>query len=212
MSKLIAVWLGLSRFRKANPTPRFQICCLSGLLLGILGAAGCGQGPIAPTDPVTTVAPTTSGTTAATPAGGPSIPAGFYQMTFLNSARDEVTTLPVGPGSQLLVRVHVEDRLNQPALDGSVLYEVCRWRGVSPTTGTRGGAAPSARCADGSARWERWTSVAMGILLPSGDPSGDTYAGVDFVSVPCVMGWRATYRGSRTIAPATMGPADITWQ
>lgn len=193
--------------------PRFQSCCLSGLLLGILGAAGCGQGPIAPTDPVvTTVAPTTSsGTTAATPAGSPSLPAGFYQMTFLNSARQEVTTLPVGQGSHLLVRVHVEDRLNQPAVDGSVLYEVCRWRGVSPTTGTRGGAAPSARCADGSARWERAASVGMGIL-PTGEPSGDAYAGVDFVGVACVMGWRATYRGSRTIAPATMGPADITWQ
>lgn len=203
MSKFIAVLLGSSRFPKASHF----------MLLGILGAAGCGQGPIAPTDPVTTVvvAPTAPGTTAATPAGKPSLLAGFYQMTFLNSARQEVTTLPVGQGSQLLVKVHVEDSAHQPAQDGEVLYEVCRWRGVSPTTGTRGGAAPSARCADGSARWERWTSVGMGILLPSGDPSGDTYAGVDFVSVPCVMGWRATYRGSRTIAPAMMGPADITW-
>lgn len=201
MSKLIAV------LRDPSRLPRFQNCCLSGLLLGMLGAAGCGQGPIAPTDPVTpvAVAPTAPGTTAATPAGKPSLPAGFYQMTFLNSAREEITTLPVGQGSQLLVRVHVEDSAHQPAQDGEVLYEVCRYRGVSPTTGTRGGAAPSARCADGSARWERWNSVEVNPL------TGDTFAGLDVVLVPCVMGWRATYRGSRTIAPATMGPADITW-
>jgi hypothetical protein len=187
--------------------PRFQNCCLSGFLLGILGAAGCEHGPIAPTAPVTIAAPTALGTTAASPAGKPAIPAGFYQMTFLNGARQEVTSLPVGHGvSQLLVRVHVEDGAHQPAQDGSVLYEVCRYVGVSPTTGTRGGAAPSARCADGSARWERWVSVDL-ILR-----TGDTWAGVDVVLVPCVMGWRATYRGSRTIAPATMGPADITWQ
>jgi hypothetical protein len=187
--------------------PRFQNCCLSGLLLGILGAAGCGQGPIAPTDPVPTVAvaPTAPGTTAASPAGKPAIPAGFYQMTFLHNGQ-EVTSLPVGHGvSNVLVKVHVEDSAHQPAQDGEVLYEVCRYRGVSPTTGTRGGAAPSARCADGSARWERWTSVDVNPL------TGDAYAGVDVVLVPCVMGWRATYRGSRTIAPATMGPADITW-
>ena len=177
--------------------PRLQNRCLSGLLLGILGAASCEQAPIAPTAPVTT--PVTS-------LGKASIPAGFYEMTFLNRAREEVTTLPVGSGvSALLVWVHVEDSAHHPAQDGSVLYEVCRYRGVSPTTGTRGGAAPSARCADGSARWERWVSAE--IL-----PSGDTYAGVDVVLVPCVMGWRATYRGSRTIAPAMIGPADITWQ
>ena len=139
------------------------------------------------------------------PLGKPSIPAGFYQMTFLNRAREEIPSLPVGSGSALLVRVHVEDSAHQPAQDGSVLYEVCRYRGVSPTTGTRGGAAPSARCADRSARWERWVSAEF--LL-----SGDTYAGVDVVRVPCVMGWRATYSGSRTIAPVMMGPADITWQ
>ena len=185
--------------------PRFHNCCLPGLLLGILGAAGCEQGPIAPTAPATTAAPTAPVTTAATPLGKPSISAGFYQMTFLNRAREEVTSLPVGSGSGLLVRVHVEDSAHQPAQDGWVLYEVCRYRGVSPTTGTRGGAAPSARCADGSARWERWVSAEF-------LPSGDTYAGVDVVRVPCVMGWRATYSGSRMIAPAMMGPADITWQ
>src|SRR5215210_126309 len=69
--------------------------------------------------------------------------------------KEEVATLPVGVGSHLLVKVHVEDSNHLPATDGSALYEVCRWKGVSLTTGTRGGAAPSARCADGSARWER---------------------------------------------------------
>jgi hypothetical protein len=42
--------------------------------------------------------------------------------------------------------------------------------------------------------------------------NGDVFAGVDFVSVACVMGWRATYKGSSTIAPAVIGPVDFTWQ
>ena len=180
--------------------PRFRNSCLPGLLLAAVFAAGCAQSSTAPT----TNASTASGTTAAKP--GPSLTVGFYQITFLNSTRQAVTTLPIGAGSQLLVKVHVEDSLHRPAGDGSALFEVCRWRGVSPTTGTRGGAAPSARCADGSARWERHTDITINPL------NGDAYAGIDFVNVACVMGWRVTYKGSRTIASAVMGPADMTWQ
>jgi hypothetical protein len=180
--------------------PRFQNCCLPGLLLATLIAAGCAQSPTA----ATTDAPTAAGTTAAKP--GSSLPVGFYQMTFLDGRREVVTTLPVGAGSHLLVRVHVEDSNHVWATDGSALFEVCRWKGVSPTTGTRGGAAPSARCADGSARWERFIDIGLN------PETGDAFAGIDFVNVPCVMGWRVTYKGSRTIAPAVMGPADMTWQ
>ena len=181
---------------------RFQNCYFPGLLLATVIAAGCSQSPTAPT----TEASTAAGTTAAKPESGSSLPVGFYQMTFLNRSRQEVTTLPVGAGSAVFVMVHVEDSNHLPATDGSVLFEVCRWKGVSPTTGTRGGAAPSARCADGLARWDRWTDVAMYL------ETGDAWAGLDFVNVPCVMGWRATYKGSRTIAPANLAPADMTWQ
>ena len=179
--------------------PRFQNSRLPALLLATSIGAGCAQSPAAPTN-----SSTGPGTTAAKPAS--SLPEGFYRLTFMNSAREEVTSLPVGAGSHLLVKVHVEDSNHVPVADGSVLFEVCRWKGVSPTTGTRGGAAPSARCADGSARWERWTDVGIN------PKTGDAFAGIDFVNVACVMGWRATYRGSRTIASAVMGPADMTWQ
>jgi hypothetical protein len=182
---------------------RFHNYCLSGLLLGTVGAAGCGQGPTTPS-PQFTTAPAGSVRTAAKP--GSSLTPGFYQMLFLNGARQEVATLPIGSGSTLLVKVHVEDSAHLNAADGSVLFEICRWKGVSPTTGTRSGAAPSARCADGSARWVRH------IDIPVNPQTGDAWAGIDFVNVACVMGWRATYRNSRTIAPGVMGPADIIWQ
>ena len=180
---------------------RLQNCCVPGLLLATLIAAGCAESPTAPT---TTDAAIAAGTTAAKP--GSSLPVGFYQMTFLNGSGQEVTTLPVGAGSHLLVRVHVEDSNHLPATDGSALFEVCRWKGVSPTTGTRGGAAPSARCTDGSARWEREIDIGLN------PKTGEAFAGIDFVNVPCVMGWRVTYKGSRTIAPANLAPADMTWQ
>ena len=78
--------------------------------------------------------------------------------------------------------------------------------GCIPDNRTRGGAAPSARCTDGSARWEREIDIGLN------PKTGEAFAGIDFVNVPCVMGWRVTYKGSRTIAPALMGPADMTWQ
>ena len=188
---------------------RFQKYCLPAMLLAAVIAVGCAESPTAPTNSEMTGASTAPGATAAR--SGPSLTEGFYQMVFLDRFGAEVTTLPLGyPGSNLRVRVHVEDSNHLPARDGSVLFEVCRWKGISPTTGTRGGAAPSARCADGSARWERWTDVPM--YLRDGEPTGDAWAGLDFVNVPCVMGWRATYKGSRTIAPANLGPADMTWQ
>ena len=55
-------------------------------------------------------------------------------------------------------------------------------------------------------RWERFSDMPLNPL------TGETFAGIDFVNVACVMGWRVTYKGSRTIAPAVMGPADMTWQ
>lgn len=179
---------------------RFQSFYVPGLLLATLSAAGCAQSPTAPTNSATTAT-----AAEAKPGSSPSLPVGFYQMTFLHNGQ-EVTTLPVGPGSNILVRVHVEDSAHLNAGDGSVLFEICRWKGVSPTTGTRNGAAPSARCADGSARWVRHTDVAIN------PATGNAFAGIDRVNVACVMGWRATYRGSQTIAPGVMGPVDFTWQ
>ena len=178
---------------------RFQNCCLPGLVLATVIAAACAQSPTSPTNS------TTTGASDAKPSS--SLPQGFYSMVFLHNGQ-EVTTLPYGPGSNILVKVHVEDSNHLPATDGGVLFETCRWKGVSPTTGTRGGAAPSARCDDGSglARWERW------IYLDQLTSNGDAFAGIDFVNVPCVMGWRATYKNSRTLAPAVMGPVDFTWQ
>jgi hypothetical protein len=90
-------------------------------------------------------------------------------------------------------------------------FDRCRVRRESDHTdndprGTRGGAAPSARCAHGSARWEREIDIGLN------PKTGEAFAGIDLVNVPCVMGWRVTYKGSRTIAPAVMGPADMTWQ
>ena len=180
---------------------RLRNWCLYGMLLTTV-TVGCAQSP---TDPTTVASAANETTGAAKP--GSSLPQGFYQMTFLDNSSQVVTTLPVGAGSTLRVKVHVEDSNHQVAVDGTVFFEQCRWKGVSPTTGTRGGAAPSSACANGTARWERFSSME---IRPGGN--GNAVAGIDRVNVPCVMGWRATYKNSGAIAPATMGPMDITWQ
>lgn len=168
--------------------PRLKIVSLSGVVLA-LGLAACQQSP---------VAPTATANVAALEARAPSTPPGFYDMTFLNSAREEVTSLPVGRGtSHVLIRFHVEDSNHEPAQTGSVLYEMCQYNAT-------GKGAPSAACADGTARWNRWVDIRVNSL-------GDTWAGIDIVLNPCTIGFRATYRGSKTIAPGTVGPVDFTW-
>ena len=170
---------------------RLQITSFAGMVLGSLGLVACDQQPVAPT-------PTAN--TAGLDARSPSAPPGFYEMTFLNRAREEVTfPLPVGFGgvSAVLIRVHVENINHEPAQTGSVLYEICKYTGD-------GKAAPSSACADGTARWSRLVDIEVNSL-------GDTWAGFDVVLTPCIMGLRATYRRSRTIASGTMGPFDLSW-
>ena len=169
--------------------PRLQIISCGGIVLAALGLVACDQQAVAPT-------PTANA--AALDARSPSAPSGFYEMTFLNSAHEEVTSLPVGHGvSHVLIRVHVEDINHEPAQTGSVLYEMCRYTST-------GKAAPSSACADGTARWSRWVDVEVNSL-------GDTWAGLDVVLNPCTIGFRATYGRGRTIAPGTMGPVDFSW-
>ena len=161
---------------------------LSVLGLAVLGLSACNQ---------SSVAPTSTASPAAVDARPSAAPAGFYTMKFLHNGQ-EVTTLPAGSGvSNMIVKVHVEDSDHQPAQSGSVLYEVCTYKST-------GKAAPSAACAEGTARWRRHVNVTV-------NRNGDTFAGVDIVTVACVMGWRATYSGSATIAPRTLTPADFVW-
>lgn len=169
--------------------PRLTFVSLSGVVVGALGMAACEQSP---------VTPAVAANPAALEARAPSAPPGFYEMTFLNSAREEVTSLPAGlRTSHVLIRFHVEDSNHEPAQSGSVLYEMCQYRST-------GKGAPSAACADGTARWNRWVNIEV-------NPLGETWAGIDIVLNPCTIGFRATYRGSRTIAPGTVGPVDFSW-
>lgn len=169
---------------------RLQIIGFAGIVLGALGLVACDQQAVTPT-PIAN-APGLD-------ARSPSVTPGFYEMTVLNRAREEVTfPLPVGFGvSAVLIRVHVEDINHEPAQTGSVLYEICKFTGD-------GKAAPSSACANGTARWSRLVDVEVNSF-------GDTWAGFDVVLTPCTMGLRATYRRSRTIASGTMGPVDLSW-
>ena len=170
-------------------SPRRTII-LSAIAFGIFGFSACEQAA---------VAPSTTASSAALDARSPSAPAGFYTMTFLHYGQ-AVTSLLAGPyaDSHIIVRVHVEDINHQPAQSGSVLYEVCRYKST-------GKGAPIAACADGTARWNRDVNVTVN------PANGNTYAGRDIVSVPCVLGWRATYSGNQAIAPGKMGPVDFVW-
>lgn len=130
--------------------------------------------------------------------------AGAYQLSFLNSSLQPVTTLTVG-GPELVLGAHVQSDTGTPAQRGSVTFEYCAFRGLPPRDITRPDEAPSAACADGSARWKALGSVKV-------DGAGNGYLNFGFVQIPRTVGFRFRYAAQGgAISSGSSLPADFTW-
>lgn len=130
--------------------------------------------------------------------------AGSYELTFLKNGQ-EVSTLPVGFGSGVILKAHVDDAFDVAA-SGSITFQYCSYKGRPPNDITRADEAPSAACADGSAAW---ANLIYPITL---DDSGDAYAGFGIVQIPRTVGFRFKFAGKGTaIANGVSQPRDFTW-
>lgn len=129
---------------------------------------------------------------------------GSYDLTFVNSARQEISTLVVGT-AELILKAHVSDGLlHNPAQQGTVTFEYCGYKGPAGDI-TRPDEAPSADCASGVATWKRLGSVGV-------NASGDAYFDFGVVQIPRTVGFRFKYSSQGSDVPSgTSVPRDFTW-
>jgi hypothetical protein len=130
--------------------------------------------------------------------------AGSYELSFLKNGQ-EVLSLPVGAGSEVLLKAHIDDTFGNPATDGNVTFQYCSYKGLPPNDITRADEAPSAACADGSATWKNLVTTTV-------DASGNAYMNFGIVQIPRTVGFRFKYMGKGTgIANGVSDPKDFTW-
>jgi hypothetical protein len=129
---------------------------------------------------------------------------GSYQLAFLNTSLQPVSSLPVMT-AELILRAHVADSSGLPAQRGVVTFQYCSYKGLPPNDITRADEAPSSACADGSATWKNLVSVQV-------DQSGNAYMDFGVVQIPRTVGFRFRYSSQGSgIANGVSDPADFTW-
>ena len=131
--------------------------------------------------------------------------AGSYQLSFVTSGLQPVTSLPVS-SAELALKAHVaEAATGLPAQGGTVTFEYCSLKGGPPNDITRADEAPLEACASGDASWARLGSVTV-------NTSGDAYLNFGIVQIPRTVGFRFRYSGQRSgIASGVSAPANFTW-
>jgi hypothetical protein len=129
---------------------------------------------------------------------------GSYTLSFLKAGQ-EVSSLPVGFGSEVILRAHIDDSFGVAAQSGGVTFQYCSLKGLPPHDITRADEAPSSACADGSAMWAN-------LLTTTVDGSGNAYMNFGIVQIPRTVGFRFKYTGRGSgIANAVSEPSDFTW-
>jgi hypothetical protein len=169
-------------------------------LAGVIAFLGCSSE--LPTTPAVARPPIAEGAQSAKAV------AGSYQLSFLDSNLQPVSSLPactISPCHELILGAHVEDANGDPAQAGFVTFQYCSYKGFPPNDISRADEAPSSACADGSATWANLRSLSV-------DASGNAYLDFGIVMIPRTIGFRFRYTGSKTgIANGDSAPADFTW-
>ena len=100
-------------------------------------------------DPVTT--PSSADPSSFATSAGKSV-AGFYELNFLNSAHQPVTSLAFGQAVR--IQAVITDQFGQPAQGGSVAFQYCSLRGYPTDDITRIDETPFEACdVTGAGRW-----------------------------------------------------------
>lgn len=175
-----------------------RLMCLVG---GALTLAACSSS--SPVGPSSAAGPAELASSSAH-AGGTGGVAGIYELSFLDTRGNVVTTLPVLT-EELVLKAHVADLLGNPAQGGSVTFQYCSYRGLPPNDITRADEAPMEACATGTASWRNLLSSPV-------DQFGNPGMNFGFVRIPRTVGFRFTFKkGSSNVASDIGGPADFVW-
>jgi len=130
---------------------------------------------------------------------------GTYQLMFLNTALQPVTSLIAGSGQELVLGAHVQDAAGSPAAGGSVTFEYCSFKGLPPNDINRADEAPTSACLTGAGTWARLLGITV-------NASGNAYMNFGFVLIPRTVGFRFRYSSQRSfIGSGVSSPHDFTW-
>lgn len=133
----------------------------------------------------------------------PGLPVGSYELRFMDTRLNIITSMAVQTG-ELVLNAHILDANGQPAQDGTAIFEYCSYRGLPTNDINRADEAPASACQDPSvARWRQIGSF--------GVSNGDAYLDFGVVRIPRTIGFRLRYMRSSHIAPGTTDPADFVW-
>ena len=185
----------------------FVAARLLGALFSALTVAACsGQSPITPSP-----SSAAAGDLSAKPS--PAIP-GVYDLLFQvwrDGSYQNVSSMAVNSG-ELLLRARVTDSSGAPALQGTVTFEYCSYRGGPRNDIERADEAPKEACEQESAAWVRLTS--RSISAGGCPPPLVGYACMNFgiVRIPRQIGFRILYEPQGSgIASGTSQPKNFTW-
>jgi hypothetical protein len=133
---------------------------------------------------------------------------GSYELSFLNSALEPVSSLPVCTQSaceELILKAHIEDGSGVPAQRGVATFQYCSLKGLPPNDITRADEAPSAACETGAGTWANLAGLKV-------NESGDAYLDFGVVLIPRTVGFRFRYIGQGGgVANGVSAPMDFTW-
>lgn len=186
----------MSRRRAASSLVAAIVCC---------SIACADRSPLAPDS-----SPATSESLSARPGAA----TGLYDLSFhavINGTLQPVSSLTV-MSQELILAAHVTDAAGNAAINGTITFDYCSYKGLPPNDITRADEAPLEACRDGSANWARLTSIR---LDAQGWPQlGPGYACMDFgiVRIPRIIGFRFQYSAQRSgIASGTSVPQNFEW-
>jgi hypothetical protein len=136
---------------------------------------------------------------------------GIYELSFLTHNNQPIPDSTLFVGEELVLKAHVEDSFQSPALRGSVTFQVCSRRGgrslfqMDP--------APSSECdVEGTGSWI--SLITMKVDAGTCPGAGPGNACVNFGSIPSsrTIGFRFRYAAQGSgIANAISQPKDASW-
>jgi hypothetical protein len=136
---------------------------------------------------------------------------GTYELSFLTHNNQPIPESTLFVGEELVLKAHVEDSFQSPALRGSVTFQVCSRRGgrslfqMDP--------APSRECdVEGTGTWISLITMKVDAGTCPGAGPGNACVNFGYISSPRTIGFRFRYaeQGSG-IASAISQPKDASW-
>jgi len=136
---------------------------------------------------------------------------GTYELSFLRHNSQPILDSTLFVGEELVLKAHVEDSFQSPALRGSVTFQVCSRRGGKSLF--RMDPAPSHECdVEGTGSWISLITMKLSAETCPGAEPGNACVNFGLISSPRTIGFRFRYteQGSG-IASAISQPKDATW-